>query len=329
MPTSDYTGRNEGVYCVQPSLGASASAPVLPSELPAAEGAAPAGAASSCDLHTWSLTGVSEQAAGAGACVLPRGAAALEPPAPAQDGAYASRGAAIVGRVADGYVLSLQEQAELRELAARGGGPPRQRTRGKDGSRAPSAVEPRTFALQAALLGGKEEIPGKSWFAVPGKGTFLLSQVNGAPSLGGGAPSRGRRAVDVLRREVEAQAAQARALHRQSLQKLDLIRDGSWARSRTQAHQQQFTKPLQACKPRRAAPLGSRKQPPSSARLLPVRNRPDVELATATLTTAASAPLLEGPSSSSSSKRGSAVLSSRLANGSTGPLPAVTTVGGN
>ena len=328
LPTSDYTGLNEGVYCVQPSLGASASAPVLPSELPAAEGAAPAGGASSCDLHTWSLTGVSEQAAGAGACVLPPGAAALEPPAPAQDPAYASRGAAIVGRVADGYVLSLQEQAELRELAARGGGPPRQRTRGKDGSRAPSAVEPRTFALQAALLGGKEEIPGKSWFAVPGKGTFLLSQVNGAPSLGGGAPSRGRRAVDVRRREVEAQAAQARALHRQSLQKLDLIRDGSWARSRTQAHQQQFTKPV-GLPPRRAAPLGSRKQPPSSARLLPVRNRPDVELATATLTTAASAPLLEGPSSSSSSKRGSAVLASRLANGSTGPLPAVTTVGGN
>ena len=331
LPTSDYTGLNEGVY-LQPRLGASASAPVLLSELPPSEGAAPAGAASSCDLHAWSLTGVPEQAGGVGAGVLPRGAAALEPPP--QNPAYASNGAEIVDLVADGYVLSLQEQAELRQLAARGGGPLRQRTRGKDGGRAPSAAEyePRTFALQAALMGGREEIPGKSWFAVPGKGTFLLSQVNGAPSLGGGAPSRGRRAVDVLRREVEAKGASRRAVHRQSLQRLDLIRDGSWARGRTLAHQLQFDKPLQAGRPpRRAAPLTSRKQPPSSARLLPVRNRPDVELATATLTTmtaAVSAPLLERPSSSSSSLRGSTVLASRLASGSTGPLPAVTIVGG-
>ena len=44
MPTSDYTGLNEGVY-LQPGLGTSASAPVLPSELPPSEVAAPAGAA--------------------------------------------------------------------------------------------------------------------------------------------------------------------------------------------------------------------------------------------------------------------------------------------
>ena len=332
LPTSDYTGLNEGIY-LQPGLGTSASAPVLPSELPPLEGAAPAGAASSCDLHAWSLTGVPEQAGGAGGGALPPGAAAaLEPP---QEPGYAVSALEIVELVADGYVLGLQELAELRQLATRGGGPLRQRTRGRDGGRAQtSAAEPRTFALQAALMGGREEIPGKSWFAVPGKGTFLLSQVNGAPSLGGGAPSRGRLAVDVLRREVEVQGASRRAVHRQSLQRLDLIRDGSWARGRTLAHQLQFEKPLHVSIPqRRATPFAARKQPPSSARLLPVRNRPDVELATATLTTAVSAPVLERPSSTSSSMRGSTGLASRLAStgprpGSTGPLPAVTIVGG-
>ena len=223
QPTSDYTGLYEGVY-VPPGLGGSASAPVLPSELPLSEGDALAGAASSSDLPAWSLTSVPEQEGGAGGGA---GGGALPPSRPEspQDPRYS--GAGIVELVADGYVLSLQELAELRQLAARGGGPLRQRTRGKDGgrnARRPN-TEPRTFALQATLMGGREEVPGKSWFPVPGKGTFLLSQRSGAPSLGGGAPSRVRQSVDVLRREMEVQGASTRREKTQNLQRLDLIRE--------------------------------------------------------------------------------------------------------
>ena len=169
-----------------PSLGGSASAPVLPSERPPSVGAALTGAASSCELGAWSLTGVPEQAGGVDGELLP-------PPKPPQDRSYADSAAATGS--------------------------------GDQGDGCAAGAVPRTFALQAPLMGGREELPGKSWFAMSGKSGFLLSQRQGAPTLGCGAPSRVRQSVDVVRREMEVQGALQRRRRGQHLQQLDLIRE--------------------------------------------------------------------------------------------------------
>jgi hypothetical protein len=78
-----------------------------------------------------------------------------------------------------------------------------------------------------------------------------------------------RASVDEVRREVDALCVERNQARRANLQRLDLIKDGSWARNKTLQYRMQFEGP-----PLRAQVRSRRKALSANARLVPVHDEP-------------------------------------------------------